>query len=330
MDVLYDMLRSLKLNGCVFYDAELTTPWCVDSQVHPEDCAPLPPQRHLIGYHYVCQGAMRVVLEGETVHVAEGELVVMTRNDPHILASVTGPLVPVNDRGLIDRDVDGGTRLRLGGGGSLTRILCGFLGTNDAQSTMLALLPPVLKLDLVSGAVGPWIENSMRYAIREIVQVRGGMPEAPGLLAKLAEVLFIEAVRRYVEAHRNTSTPRWVGALHDPAVVRALGLLHGEPERRWTTEELARSVGLSRSAFADHFVKAVGEPPMQYLTRRRIEVASLRLGASRDAIAAIAYEVGYESEAAFSRAFRRETGTTPAAFRRAQASPTQVDSLGES
>ncbi len=330
-DVLLEMLQSLRLSGGLFVDAELTAPWCVSSQVHPKDCAPSGPlPRHIIGYHYVSDGAMRLVVEGHPPIVANtGDIVVLVRNDAHLLASDSGPLVPMRDEDLTDAGGSALTHLRFGGGGTLTRLFCGFLGTDAIDSPVLAMLPPILKLSVAEGTTGPWIESSMRFAAQEIAMARAGAIASPGLLARLAEALFMEAVRRFVESQRSADSTswagagssfasRWAGALRDPTVARALALLHKEPERRWTTEILARAAGLSRSAFADHFVRAVGEPPMRYLTRRRIELASQLLHDTSDAIPVIASLVGYESETAFNRAFHRETGTTPAAFRRAR------------
>lgn len=140
----------------------------------------------------------------------------------------------------------------------------------------------------------------------------GGTVKSLAILARLAELLFMEAGRRYV-ASRRPGLTFWEAGTTDPIVGRALGLLHNQMARRWTTEDLAREIGFSRSAFAERFARIVGEPPIRYLAGQRLEQASMRLADSSDAIARIAYDVGYEPEAAFNRAFRRQYGIPPAA-----------------
>jgi transcriptional regulator GlxA family with amidase domain len=201
-------------------------------------------------------------------------------------------------------------RLEMGGGGVATKILCGFLGDDLPYNPVLAMLPSVLKQNVVEGASGSWVESSFRQAATELADGRVG---STVFLGRLAELLFLEAVRRHLAEQPADSA--WNAGLRDHAVARALGLLHGQMARRWTTDDLADKIGLSRSAFADRFTKIVGEPPMRYLARQRLNQACLLLKDSTASIASVAYEVGYESEAAFSRAFRREHGAPPATWR---------------
>jgi AraC-like DNA-binding protein len=314
MDVVLDMLQRLRLNGGLFLDAEFTAPWCVRAQVGPEDCLPFVPQpRHIIAYHYVTEGELLLKVAGHPpVRVPAGAVVVLPRNDPHVIGSALARRA-ISAEQLIVPGPDGGlARIVHGGGGACTRVLCGFLGSDMAHSPVLGMLPNVLTLDIAEAASAGWLESSFRFAAH---QLAGARLESPAILAKLAELLFMEAVRRYVA----TFAPEqggWIAGMQDPLIARALGLVHGDVRRRWTTDELAHQVGLSRSAFADRFTRVMGQPPMRYLTRHRLERAAAQLGGSGESIARIAYDVGYESEAAFSRAFSREYGVTPAVWRK--------------
>jgi AraC-like DNA-binding protein len=314
MDAFLDILRSMRLTGGIFLDAEFTAPWCVSSQVAPEDCRPYVPEpRNIIAYHYVSEGRLLLLVEGQPpVTVGRGEIVVLPRNDGHQLASALG-LLPVRADDLIQPSLDGGlARIVHGGGGECTRIICGFLGCDTPNDPILGILPAVLRLDVAEGASGSWIESSFRFAAQEMG--RGGAA-SPAVLAKLAELLFLEAVRRYLASLRGDGEG-WLAGMRDPVVGRALALMHARLAERWTTEKLAREAGLSRSAFAAHFTCLMGEPPMHYLARRRMQFASQRLKETRASVAQIAFDVGYDSEAAFNRAFKREFAMPPAAWRR--------------
>jgi AraC-like DNA-binding protein len=314
MDAILDMLRAMRLTGGIFLDAEFTAPWCVTAKVGPEDCTPFTPEpRHIIAYHYVTDGTFLLKVDDQApIPVGAGEIVVLPRNNHHVLGSALN-LRPVSAEHLIRPNPHGGlAQIVHGGGGKRAHILCGFLGNDMPHNTLIAMLPSVLKLNVADGASGSWIESSFRFAAKELAE---GHVKSPAILAKLAELLFMEAVRRYL-ASQPPGRSAWAAGIHDPIVGRALGLLHGQMARRWTTEDLARKIGLSRSAFAERFTHIIGEPPMRYLARQRLEHASVLLRETTDAIARIAYEVGYESEAAFNRAFRREYGVPPAAWRR--------------
>lgn len=309
MEKLYEALRGMRLTGAVFLEAQLTAPWAFHSHVGPEDCAPymtLP--RHLIAYHYITEGDCLIRLEGrKPVALHRGEIVVMPRNDPHVLASAEG-VAPIYAGPLIEPGEAGGlAHITYGGEGLCTRMYCGFLGTNAPYSAALAMLPPLLKVDASASQAGGWIESSFKYAAHE--------RDSPEIIARLAELLFFGAVRQYIDAQPHQSKA-W-GSVTDPYVARALTRIHEKPAYRWTTEQLAAEVGLSRSAFAERFTAALGEPPMRYLARRKLEFAATLLSESSLPIARIAYDIGYESEAAFNRAFRREYGVPPGTWRRA-------------
>ena len=314
MDAILDMMRAMRLTGGIFLDADFTAPWCVTAKVGPEDCSPFTPEpRHIIAYHYITAGRCLLKVGNQPpVPVERGEIVVLPRNDGHVLGSALN-LRPVGAEHLIQAEPDGGlAKIVYGGGGERTQILCGFLGNDLPHNAFIAMLPSVLKLNVSDGASGGWIESSFRFAAKELAE---GQAKSPPILAKLAELLFMEAVRRYF-ASQPPAAHAWTAGLQDPVVGRALGLLHGQISRRWTTEDLARETALSRSAFAERFTRVIGEPPMRYLARQRFEQASAQLKDSSDSVARIAFDVGYESEAAFNRAFRREYGIPPAAWRR--------------
>jgi len=314
MDALFDMLRAMRLSGGVFLDAEFTAPWCVAAKVGPEDCAPfIPVPSNIIAYHYVSEGRLLLQVEGEPpIPVESGEIVVLPRNDAHLLGSALN-VRPVSADHLIQPAVDGGlARIVYGGGGACTRIVCGFLGGNTPNDPLIGILPSMLKIDVAGGASGEWIESTFRFAAK---QFAAGKAQSPAVLAKLGEVLFIEAVRHYL-ASLPPDQSDWIAGLRDPIVGRALALLYAQQDRRWTANELARAAGLSRSAFAERFTDVMGEPPMRYLAKWRLQRAAQDLAGTHEPVARIALACGYDSEAAFNRAFKRAFGLPPATWRK--------------
>ena len=189
--------------------------------------------------------------------------------------------------------------------------------TGFEGNPLVGALPPVLRFDTRQGSAGAWMKSSLEFAADEIAARRAG---SETVLAKLSELLFVEALRRYVEGLPEEQTG-WLAGLKDPFVSRALSLLHGRVAKEWTVDDLGREVGLSRSALADRFTRLIGEPPMRYLARWRIQVAAHQLRNSDTSLARIAEQVGYESEAAFNRAFKRSFGVPPATWRRDVSAP---------
>lgn len=314
MDPLSDLLRMMRLTGGIFLKGEFTAPWCISARVGPEDCAPFgSAPRNIIAYHYVEEGRMLLRVAGQPdIEVGEGEIVLLPRNDPHVLASQAG-LPPAEIESFIVQAADGGlARLAYGGGGASTAIYCGFLGNETPGDILLSVLPPVLRLKVPQDATGEWIGSTFRFAE---VALAGGGVRSSVVLGRLAEMLFEEAVQRHV-AQLPTEEKGWLAGLRDPCVGRALALLHGRPDRPWTTEDIAAEVGVSRSAFASRFTDLVGVPPIRYLARWRMQMAARRLADTQDAITRIAFDMGYESEAAFNRAFKRAFGIPPAAWRK--------------
>ena len=317
MDPLSEVLRAVRLTGGVFLSAHFTAPWCISVAITTEDCARYLPTRPLqmIGYHVVTEGKLLVGLENApTIEVSAGEIVLFPQNDAHTLADNAG-IKPVSARHLIRRSPDGGlARIDHGGGGAATRIVCGFLATEENYNPLMSTLPKVLKIDVRQAASREWIEASVRFAAGELTNGRLG---SSNVMTRLSESLLTEAVRQY-----SSSLPAdelgWLKGLNDSHVARALALIHHKLGERWSAEALASEVALSRSAFVERFTSLVGMPPIRYLTVMRLQAARLALRETSKTIAQVAYSVGYESGEAFSRAFKREFGLSPALWREKQ------------
>ena len=307
------------MTGGVFLHAEFFTPWCITSQLTSEDCSPfLGPTAHLILYHYVAEGELRVRVEGkdaETMTLRAGEVILLPSNDRHVMGSDIA-LAPVESHTLI-RPPDGGGlfTIRHGGNGERTRLICGFVGCDSADGNpIFTTLPPALRLNVEGGGAAEWIRSTFQFAADE---VSAGRPGSETVLAKLSELLFVESVRRYAEGLPDGETG-WMAGLRDPYVSRTLALFHREVTRSWTMDELGRAVGLSRSALADRFTRLIGTAPMHYLANWRMQVARQQLRSTSASLAQVAEAVGYESEASFSRAFKKAFGVAPATWRRSR------------
>jgi len=315
MDALSDLLHAVKLNGALFLEAGFTAPWCVE--VHPGYGAAemLRPLNPVMFFHILTDGHCRVRLAegGDPIELAAGDLILMPQGDTHLLGSDL-QLVPVDSDSLLRPAPLGGMlTIDHGGGGDQARFLCGFLSCDKALCRpLLEALPRLLRVPLGDSPAAAWLMSLARRGAQE--NTAPG-PGSGTLLAKLAELLFVEAMRRYVEALPKQQTG-WLAGLHDRYVGRAITLMHERPAHDWTVDELADLVGLSRSALAQRFADLLGQPPMQYLTRWRLVLAAAALRSGNRVIALVAEESGYESESAFNRAFKREFGMPPAAWRR--------------
>ncbi|HUI62513.1 MAG TPA: AraC family transcriptional regulator [Steroidobacteraceae bacterium] len=313
VDVFSDVLRVIRLSGGVFLEADFTAPWCISGKVSSDDCKPfLEAPRHVIASHFVAQGCMRLQPEGgDAIDVGAGEMVLLPHNSAHTFGSeVNRAPVPAGE--IIQPAQDGGlARIVYGGGGAATQLLCGYLGCDTPFSPLLSALPAVLKVNVRSTPSGAWIESSFRFAASEIAAGRLG---STTVIAKLSELLFVEAVRQFV-AGLPAERRGWLAALRDPHIGRALAVLHARPTQAWTAESLAIEVGMSRSVFAERFSSLVGQPPMQYLAMWRMHVAAQYLREGRGSLAQIGAAIGYDSESAFSRAFKRQFGVSPGGWR---------------
>ena len=318
MDALSDVLKSVRLEGAVFLNGEFTAPWCMRGGYGLANVQDrLAGSDHIVLFHFLTEGACKVRLAdgGNVLDVTAGDLVLFPLDDRHLMGSDLH-LAPFETAHLagadaaVDADV---VQLHHGGGGAVTRFVCGYLACSRAVCRpLLEALPRVLRVPMGDAPTYTVLRDLLRMGVRESSVVR---PGARSLLAKLAELIFVDALRRYVE-QLPPHGKGWLAGVRDPKIGRALALLHGNPGRSWTVDELAREVALSRSALAERFAALVGESPIQYLMRWRLALAAQMLRSGREAIARIAERSGYESEAAFSRAFRREFGMPPAGWRR--------------
>jgi AraC-like DNA-binding protein len=308
------MLRVVGLTGGIFLDAKFTAPWCILGQVGPEACGPyMAPPSHLVCFHFIVEGRCFIeVSGGEPVQVEEGEAVLLSRNELHKLGSDLRTTAVPADELMLSPEGVGVARIVHGGGGAPCKMVCGFLGGDTQLAPLLATLPSVLKLKVKDTPGGDWMAQSFRFGAEQLAR---GDPGAATIMSKMSELLFVEAVRRYLTTIPDAQTG-FLAGLRDPAVGKALALMHTQVARDWTAEDLADAVNLSRSAFADRFTQLMGQPPMRYLTGWRMQVAKHKLREGRQTIAQIAFDVGYESEAAFTRAFKREVGVPPATWRK--------------
>lgn len=315
MDVLSDVLRVVRLDGALFFNGEFSAPWCVRA-TRSETIAPYlsPLAGHLIMFHFLTEGRAYAKLpDGQRVELTAGDIVVFPHGDAHLLGN--GPPVrPLDSLTTFGKNLTEGVKVaRFGGGGELTRFVCGFLTCEPRMSQVfLAGLPPILKVHVVNEPSGQWLENSIRFSVG---QMSGSNEGTGAVLAKLSEVLFVETLRRYI-----TNLPPdqigWLAGARDPFIGQALALMHKTPAHPWTVEELARRVGLSRTRFAERFNHFLAEPPMAYLARWRVRLGAELLQSTEQSVAEVAASVGYGSEAAFNRAFKRELDCPPAQFRR--------------
>ncbi|MGC1345285.1 MAG: AraC family transcriptional regulator [Methyloceanibacter sp.] len=316
-DPLSDVLRTVRLTGATFFNCACRAPWVAESP--PEEIIlpmVLPGGEHLIAYHVVTEGCCFTNIIGEEpVPIEAGDVIVFTKGDPHVLSSGPGMRADPGP----PRSLDGMTRSQLpfvisyGSDGPVsTKFVCGYLAC-DAQpfNPLLDNLPPVIKAGDPQGSDAGWLGQLIRVAMMESADKRAG---GESVLAKLSELMFIEVIRRHLEA-LPPEQAGWLAGLRDPFVGKALSLMHARPGRNWTIEGLAKDVGLSRSVLAERFADLVGTPPMQYLAKWRMQIASGLLAGGSTSIAKVAAETGYGSEAAFSRAFKKMVGMPPSAWR---------------
>jgi AraC-like DNA-binding protein len=313
-DTLSDVLRAVRLTGAVFFTVDATAPWVTETPAGHE-IAPLivPGSEHVIDYHIVTSGSCWGGIVGEpAIHLEAGDVIVFPQGDAHVMSSAPGM------RGTPDPTVyrRSGTQLPIaihqdGGSSERSEVICGFLGC-DARpfNPLLATLPRIIHVRRQAADDGV-IAQFVRLALAESTARRAG---GEVVLAHLSELLFVEVVRR----HLSTLPPEhsgWLAGLRDEHVGRALGKIHERPAHPWSLETLAREVGVSRSALAERFADFVGVPPMQYLAQWRMQLAATLLSSTAIGLAEMAERVGYGSEAALSRAFKRWVGVAPALWR---------------
>lgn len=319
-DVLSDVLRAGRLTSALFFLIDAAPPW--EAQVpHATAFAPiiLPRAQHVISYHVVTHGSCWAALIGEpAVALAAGDILVLPHGDPYVISSSPGQCSGFDVGESLDffRSMAAGQlpfRITSGAAGrNRLNLICGFLGC-DARpfNPLLATLPRMLHVRRTPDAETDLLSRLIELTVAESREERVG---GECIRLGLSELMFVEVVRRYLATLSGEQTG-WLAGLRDPAIGRALALLHERPAHAWTVDELASSAGLSRSVLADRFAYFVGQPPMQYLTQWRMQVAARLLADGRSKVASVALEVGYASEAAFSRTFKKAAGVSPTDWR---------------
>lgn len=320
MDAFSEVLSGVRLKGAMFFSAEFSAPWQL-STPHCRVLAPTlaPGAPHIVVYHLVAEGTARARVDGgPDVELSPGDIVVFPHGDPHQLSAGAGTN-RVESSALLQRIATGDlSPMQAGGGGAITRFVCGYLTLDPLLcGPILESLPPILLVNVRTDRAGHWLEQAILHLLEEAASDRAG---SDAMLAKLSEALFVDTVRRYV-AGLPAQTTGWLAGARDPVVGRSLALLHRRPGYPWTIAELATTVGVSRSALVERFTRYLAEPPMTYLTGWRLRLAAQALTSSSRGIADVAAAVGYESEAAFNRAFKRAFGVPPARYRRQNREP---------
>jgi AraC-like DNA-binding protein len=314
-DVLSDVLRAVRLTGAVYFDFELSSPWVREAPPARELAGVvMPGAQRVIEYHLIARGTCWGHAVGAPpIALGEGDVIVFPRGDAHVLSSAQGMRESPDIAAFPKHTTPLPVFHEVGGGGAeRARIICCFLGCDERPyNPLLAALPPVMHVsagDRQSPA--HWLGSLMSTAATES---RSARPGGENVLARLSELMFVETIRQHLASLPPAETG-WLAGLRDPLVGHALSALHGDPAAAWTVEELARVVAVSRSVLAERFTAIVGQPPMQYLALWRMQLAS-RLLLDGRGLADVASSIGYESEAAFSRAFKKLVGQSPGSWR---------------
>jgi AraC-like DNA-binding protein len=322
MDALSETLRVVHLVGAIFIQGRFSAPWCYQSPC-ADSAAPLlePDAERVVIFHLITEGECFVEIDSEPpVRLSAGDAVVFPQGHAHRMCSEPG-LRPAKGGRLEELLSRRPRKLVYGGGGRTTRLVCGYLACDARLARMLlGGLPSLLRVSVRGSNAGIWLEASVQYALTE---ARSPRPGGAGVLAKLAEVLFIEVLRLYMN-EQSADRSGWLAAVRDRIVGAALTQMHTRPAHEWTLETLARAAGTSRSVLAERFQHLVGSAPMEYLTQWRMVLAANLLCRSNAPLARIAEDVGYQTDTAFIRAFRREYGLPPAAWRRQQSTRAHV------
>lgn len=333
MDVLSDVLRVVRLSGAVFFTADFSSPWAIESPI-PDmlPSAVMADAECVVLFHILVEGECEVECQGHPqTRMASGDVIVFPRGDQHTMrshgAGQPTPLATIFSPGKPDEP----PQLSYGGGGRTSRFVCGYLNCDQRFGPLVSALPTMMVVrsrddysaieavdttgsrpTVVPEGSSNWLGTTLKFTVNE---ARAARPGNVAMLGRLTELMFVEILREYMQ-RLPTNQSGWFAAVNDAHVGKALRLLHANPVRDWTVDELAREVGLSRSALAQRFVELVGEAPMRYLANWRMQLAKQMMRDGGHNIQEVATRVGYDSEAAFNRAFKRATGSPPAAWRK--------------
>ena len=326
VDILSDVLRTVRLTGALFFPLQASSPWADEiPSATVFAAAVLAGAQHVISYHIVVQGACWATLhDSPPVRLEAGDIFVVPHGDSYVMSSAPGMRSEAPADAVLSffREMAAGFAPSVvtegGGGPERADLVCGFLSCDIRPfNPVLERLPRLVHLPRPA-ATHDHLRHLIEFALAESRQPRSG---AKCVLLRLSEVLFVEVIRRYLEELGAEQTG-WLAGLRDPIVARALALMHARPADSWTLERLARETGASRSALADRFTQFVGQPPMRYLAHWRMQLAARLLSDGSTKVAAIARDIGYDSEAAFSRGFKKIVGVSPATWRRRSMAPT--------
>jgi AraC-like DNA-binding protein len=314
IDVLSDVLRVVRLSGASLFRAEFREPWCVVTGGAAQLARAMNlVSRCLVVFHIVMDGRCRIELAGERAELEAGDVVIMAHGDAHTLGGGAAlPPRPIREI-LPPPPWTGLPDVSDGGNGSAMHLFCGFLHCDAAGfAPLLASLPRLMVIRSFAPESSAWLRSTVELIVREVTQER---PGARLMLERLNEVVFVESLRQYMAGNEIAGTG-WLAGVKDRHVGRVLELMHAEPARGWTVPELARAAGISRSALTERFGRLVGQSPIDYLKVWRLHVASSMLRDGERKLREVAEAVGYESEAAFSKAFRKTFGVPPGSWRR--------------
>lgn len=321
-DVLSDVLRVVKLTGALFFQVEASTPWSVevpDARSFAQII--LPHARHVISYHVVTEGSGWISTGGDQpVEFSAGDILVVPHGNSYAMRDSPGEVSGLSPADSLEffRAMAAGLLpfavVEGGGGPAHARYVCGFLGCDSGPfNPLLGALPRLMRVPRSGEGAGRFLDRLIELALSQASQRR---PGAECIRLRLSELMFVEVIRRYLDELPPEQTG-WLAGLRDPAVGRAIALMHDDPAHHWGLDELARETGVSRSVLAGRFTQFVGCPPMQYLARWRVQLAARSLSDGSARISEIGRDVGYDSEAAFSRSFKRIAAMSPASWRAA-------------
>jgi AraC-like DNA-binding protein len=333
MDVLSDVLRVVRMSGAVFFTAEFSSPWALESP-NPDLLASvvIPKAECIVLFHILTSGECTVGCEGlPKVKMQAGDVIIFPHGDPHVMCSPNGAKpTPINSV-FFPGSPDEIPKVSFGGGGEKSHFICGYLNCDQRFNLLIGALPTMLlvrsrddyrAVEAVDhGGVRParvpqssssWLSTTLKFTVNEAKTAR---PGNAAMLGRLAELMFVEILRQYMQ-QLPTGQGEWLAGLNDAHVGKALRLMHAHPEWNWTVSQLAHEAGVSRSALAERFAQLVGQSPMRYLVGWRIQLAKQMLRDASSSIAEVATQVGYDSDAAFNRAFKRLEGSPPAAWRK--------------
>lgn len=324
MDVLSEVLSAVRLEGALFFHGEFSAPWCFSSS-RLAGIEPFlkPPVRHVVMFHFLLEGRAYAALhDGPREKLQAGDIVIFPHGDSHLIGNGP-PVKPVDSFAVFHKHLSEGLKVvRYGTGSELTRFVCGYMACDPHLSeTILGGLPRLMRVQVADEPSGRWIEDSIRFSVGQETDRGAG---SALVIEKLSEVLFVETLRRYITALPQDQTG-WLAGARDRVVGKALAHLHEDPSHPWTVDELARRVGLSRTRLGERFRHFLGMSPIAYLTEWRLKLGAEKLTSTSHSVAEVAFDVGYNSEAAFNRAFKRAYNAPPAQFRHERTSPRLAD-----